>query len=83
MQQPVMSVPLGKHWGDRVAALRADLGLSQQQLADICGITQQTVSKIETGRTIPHDKMKLLIAQRTGQRVGVLFAWPEQNLSAA
>lgn len=83
MKQPTATTTLGEHWGERVAQRRNDLGLSQAQLADLCGITQQTVSKIEKGVMIPHDKLKLRIAQRTGIRPELLFPWPENLAGVA
>jgi len=77
MKQPTVTATLGAYWGARVAARRADLGLTQTQFADVVGVTQQTISKIENGGMIPHDKLKVTIAQKTGTRVADLFAWPE------
>lgn len=77
MKQPIVTATLGSFWGARVAARRADLGLTQTQFAEVVGTTQQTISKIEKGEMIPHDKLKVTIAQRTGTKVDELFAWPE------
>ncbi len=38
---------------ERIAALRAELGLSQAEMADELGVRQQTVSEWETGRYQP------------------------------
>ena len=38
---------------DRIAALRAGLGLSQAEMAEELGVRQQTVSEWETGRYVP------------------------------
>lgn len=72
-----MTATLGKHWGARVKARRLELGLTQAKFASVVEVEQQTISKIELGEMIPHDKMKLRIAQRTGSKVDVLFAWPD------
>lgn len=80
MKQPTVTATLGAYWGGKVAARRADLGLTQTQFADVVGVTQQTISKIENGEMIPHDKLKVTIAQRTGTQVAELFAWPEGPL---
>lgn len=77
MNQPATTVSLGRIWGARVAQRRADLGLTQSQFADVVGVAQQTISKIELGEILPHDKLKVRIAQRTGSLVTVLFAWPD------
>ena len=38
---------------ERSAALRAELGLTQAEMADELGVRQQTVSEWETGRYLP------------------------------
>ncbi len=38
---------------ERIAALRATLGLSQAEMAEELGVRQQTVSEWETGRYAP------------------------------
>lgn len=39
--------------GKRVCALRAKLGLNQDDIADACGVTRQSVGKWERGKAIP------------------------------
>lgn len=39
-----------KRIGGRIAALRKARGLSQQQLADMAGLAQQNLARVETGR---------------------------------
>lgn len=77
MKQPGVTTSLGALWGERVGQRRADLGLTQARFAEVVGVTQQTISKIEKGEMIPHDILKVRIAQCTGTRVDVLFAWPK------
>lgn len=78
MPQPTTPAPsLGEIWGQRIAERRALLGLSQAQLADLCGVEQQTISRAELGKTIPRDALKLAIARNLGEPMTVLFAWPE------
>ena len=52
-----------------VRALRKRLGLSQQQLADVLGVRQATVSEWETGVYQPRGasaRLLTLIAERAG-----------------
>ena len=42
-----------KNCGKRVCALRAKLGLNQDDIADACGVTRQSVGKWERGKAIP------------------------------
>jgi len=72
-------VTLAQHWGSAVAKRRALLSLSQAQLAEICGVTQQTISKIESGRMIPHDRLKVVLATRMGTEPSALFVWPQRS----
>lgn len=41
---------LGPRFGLRIASLRKDLDLTQQQLADLLGVSQQMVASYEVGR---------------------------------
>ncbi len=76
VRQPQISATLGSRWGTAVANRRRVLGFSQAELAELCSVTQQTISKIEAGRMIPHDRLKLVIANRMGIDPGALFTWP-------
>lgn len=42
---------------------RAKCGLSQQGLADLCGLSKMTISQIETGKQIPSKitQMKIML----------------------
>ncbi|HIV64252.1 MAG TPA: helix-turn-helix domain-containing protein [Firmicutes bacterium] len=42
-----------KNCGKRVCALRAKLGLNQDDIADACGVSRQSVGKWERGKAIP------------------------------
>lgn len=53
-----------------LAALRMQQGLSQQQLAEISGIQQPQLSRIESGQ---HD-IKISTAERLAQALGVPVA---------
>ena len=39
--------------GQRIAFLRMEKGLTQEQMADLLGVTGQAVSKWEKGRALP------------------------------
>lgn len=59
-----------------MAERRTALGFSQAQLAELCDVTQQTISKIEAGGMIPHDRLKAVIADRLMVEPAALFTWP-------
>lgn len=48
-----MRAPREPWTAERIAALRAELGLSQAEMAEELGVRQQTVSEWETGRYQP------------------------------
>jgi transcriptional regulator with XRE-family HTH domain len=47
---------------DQVSARRSELGLSQQQLADLCGTTQSAIARLESGGRPPRIDTLLVIA---------------------
>lgn len=63
-------------WGTRVAQARRSRRLSQLALARACGVSQQTISKIEHGEICPHDKLKLRLAAALDLPPAALFPWP-------
>lgn len=71
-----MTQSLGQFWGQRVAARREDLKITQVQLAQLCGITQQSISRIEAGVIVPRDSLKMTLAKNLGTTPTELFEWP-------
>ena len=53
---------------------RNELGLSQRELASICGIPQSSVARIETFKTIPNLDTILKIMQPLGLKLSVSVA---------
>ncbi|MGM9904963.1 helix-turn-helix transcriptional regulator [Lactobacillus sp.] len=60
----------------RLKAARAEKDLSQQQLADIVGVSRQTISAIEKGNYNPTVNLCIAICQALGKTLNDLF-WPE------
>ena len=52
---------------------RAERNLSQTELADLAGVTRQTISSIETGQYVPSALLAFVLADRLGKRVDELF----------
>ena len=48
-----MRTSLRKKFGQRLAALRRDAGVSQEALADRCGFARSYMSRIERGKANP------------------------------
>lgn len=57
--------------------MRTRLGLSQQELADLAGVTRQTISGAENGQFIPSTAIALRLARIVGCTVEELF-WLEE-----
>lgn len=72
-------MPIEHVWGVNVADAREDLGLTQLQLAELCDVTQQTISKVERGVIRPRDRLKLRLAEALGRRPSDLFPWPSPS----
>jgi transcriptional regulator with XRE-family HTH domain len=71
-------VPVAE-WGRRVEQARQALGLSQRALARRTGVTQQTISKVETGRMCPHDRVKVRLARALESHPADLFRWTPRD----
>ena len=59
--------------GNRLKVARAEAGLSQEKLADLAGVTRQTISAIETGLYCPSALLAFLLAKHLDKRVDELF----------
>jgi putative transcriptional regulator len=58
---------------NRMKVARAERGLSQDQLAQLVGVTRQTISAIETGLYCPSALLAFRLAMTLGKRVDELF----------
>lgn len=67
-------IPL-KRWGAAVQSARRNLGMSQAELADTVGLTQQTISKVELGTVVASDRTKVRLAHALEMHPGHLFGW--------
>lgn len=64
--------------GNRVREARAAAGLTQQDLADACGVTRQTIGLVEAGCYNPTLRLALLIARIVGRSLDEVF-WLEDD----
>ncbi len=58
---------------NRVKLARVEKGLTQEELADLVGVTRQTILLIEAGKYNPTLKLCLLIKKATGKNLDELF----------
>jgi len=59
--------------GNRLKVARAELNISQEELANLAGVTRQTISSIETRQYIPSALLAFIIAKKLGKPVDELF----------
>ena len=58
---------------------RNELGITQRDLASLCGIPQSSVARIESFRTIPNLETLIKIMQPLGLRLTVAEAHPPRG----
>jgi len=61
---------------NRLKLARVEKGYTQAQLADLAGVTRQTIGLIEAGRYNPTLKLCLILSRETGRSLDDLF-WIE------
>ena len=71
-----MAMPIEPRLRTRLRVARAELDLSQEQLARAAGVSRQTISSIETGQYCPSTALSLRLARILGSRFEDLF-WLE------
>ena len=58
---------------NNLKAARSEKGLSQQQLADMVGVSRNTISSIETGQFKPTAKLALILCIALDKKFEELF----------
>lgn len=64
-----------RRWGEKVRARRQGI-YTQEALADLIGVDQSTISRIERGQFPLSDTMKFKIAGALGVTLDELFPYP-------
>jgi putative transcriptional regulator len=59
--------------GNRLKERRGELGLTQAELAERCGVTRKTVNTVENGVFIPSTVLALKLARALSEPVENLF----------
>ena len=62
---------------NRIRVERAEVRMTQQQLADAVGVSRQTVNAVETGKFGPSTLLELKIARTFRKPVEAIFALEE------
>ena len=63
---------------NRVKDLRVDRGWTQQQLADMVGVSRQSINAIECGRYIPSLPLALAFSQLFRRSTDQIFSLEDQ-----
>lgn len=74
---------LWEDWAGRMCARRGELGLSQNELARISGVSQTTVNAMERGISGGKDHMRYALARALRIEVHELFPYPAINRAAS
>ena len=64
---------------NRIRVERAEKRITQQELAEQCGVSRQTINAIEAGKFIPSTLLALKIARTFGKQVEEIFELEEQD----
>ena len=59
---------------NRIRVERAEVRMTQQELAERCGVSRQTINAIEAGKYIPSTVLALKIARTFQKTVEELFS---------
>jgi putative transcriptional regulator len=66
----------GTRVANEIRRLRFERGeMTQQALADACGVTRQTIIALEAGRYAPSLELAFRIADALGTRLEDVFQW--------
>ncbi|MFZ5815024.1 MAG: helix-turn-helix transcriptional regulator [Bacillota bacterium] len=58
---------------NRLRVARAELNISQEELASLAGVTRQTISSIENNQYIPSAQLAFVLARCLGKPVEEIF----------
>ena len=62
---------------NRIRVARAEVHMTQQELAERCGVSRQTINAIESGKFVPSTLLALKIARIFGKPVEAVFELAE------
>lgn len=65
---------------NRLRVARAEIRMTQQQLADAAGVSRQTVNAIESGKFVPSTLLALKMARIFSKPVEELFELEENDI---
>lgn len=64
---------------NRIRVERAEKRITQQELAEKCGVSRQTINAIEAGKFIPSTVLALKMARTFGKQVEEIFELEDED----
>ena len=64
---------------NNIRVARAEVRMTQQQLADAVDVSRQTINAIESGKFVPSTVLALKIARIFGKQVEEIFSLEEED----
>lgn len=64
---------------NKIRVARAEVRMTQQQLAEAVDVSRQTINAIESGKFVPSTVLALKIAQNFGKSVEEIFQLEEND----
>ena len=64
---------------NRIRVARAEVRMTQQQLADAIGVSRQTINAIESGRFVPSTVLAMKMAQIFEKPVEEIFLLEDED----
>lgn len=66
---------------NKLKLARVEKNLSQEQLANLAGVSRQTISSIETGQYTPTAKLALILCRRLDKHFDEVFYLEEEYIN--
>ena len=64
---------------NKIRVARAEVRMTQQQLADAVDVSRQTINAIESGKFVPSTVLALKIVRTFGKQVEEIFSLEEED----
>lgn len=64
---------------NRIRIARAEVRMTQQQLAEAAGVSRQTINAIESGKFVPSTVLALKMARIFGKPVEEIFSLDDED----
>lgn len=64
---------------NKIRVARAEVRMTQQQLAEAAGVSRQTINAIESGKFVPSTVLALKMAQIFGKSVEEIFQLEDED----